>query len=203
MSGPQLTTDAFVLARRPPADAFQSFTLFTPEHGAIFSLHRLSKKNNAAPALDLFDEVSVVLETANQGHTWFVREARLLQRHPSLGRSYDTLRLASALATFIARNPIPEESRQSVYQLLREALAAFATADRPDIVYFKSLYRLARDEGHPLKQHWFPTLPPADRTLVAHLLNQPLSAQTADPASVLRLQRRLDDYLRAHTEILL
>ncbi len=203
MSGPQITTDAFVLTKRPPADAFQTFTLFTPAQGAILAVHRLSKKNAAVPALDLFDEVSVVLETANQGQTWFVREARLVQRHTNLGRNYDTLRLASALSTFIARNPIPEESRESVSQLLREALAAFASSDRPDIVYFKSLYRLARDEGHPLKQHWFPTLPPADRTLVAHLLNQPLSAQTADTASVARLQRRLDDYLRDHTEILL
>ncbi len=203
MPGPQLTTDAFVLTKRPPADAFQTFTLFTPAQGTLLAIHRLSQKNAATTALDLFDEISVVLETANQGHTWFVREARLLQRHPGLGRNYDTLRLASALTTFIARNTIPEESREPVCQLLREALAAFATFDRPDIVYFKSLYRLARDEGHPLKQHWFPTLPPADRALVAHLLNQPLSAQTADPASVLRLQRRLDDYLRAHTEILL
>ena len=155
-----------------------------------------------AVTLDLFDEVALFLETANQGQTWFIKEPRLLTRHAGLGRDYETLRHASALATYIARNPVPEESRERIYQLLRDALAAFATAARPDIVYFKSLYRLARDEGHPVKQQWFPTLPPADRTEVATLLNQPVAAPTTDTATVERLQKRLADYLREHTEIL-
>jgi hypothetical protein len=132
-----------------------------------------------------------------------VKEARLVQRHPGIGASYETLQLACALTAVIARNPVHEDSRLAVAQLLRGAFAAFATAARPDIVYFKSLYRFSRDEGYPLKQQWFPTLPAADRAVVAGLLNQPLAAQTAPPTEVARLQRRLDDYLRGHTEILL
>jgi hypothetical protein len=90
-----------------------------------------------------------------------------------------------------------------VASLLRGAFAAFASGVRPEIVYLKSVYRFARDEGYPLKQQWFPTLPPADRASVATLLNKPLAEQTAEPAVVARLQRRLDDYLRGHTEILI
>ncbi|ATC63271.1 hypothetical protein CMV30_04490 [Nibricoccus aquaticus] len=204
MPGQPLTTDAIVLLKRPPADTFQSLTIFSPTHGTLLALQRLPKKSGPATtvALDLFDEVALFLETANQGQTWFIREPRLLTRHAGLGRDYETLRHASSLATFIARNPVPEESRGRIYQLLRDALAAFATSARPDIVYFKSLYRLARDEGHPVKQQWFPTLPTADRELVATLLNQPVAAQTTDTATVERLQKRLADYLREHTEIL-
>ncbi len=204
MPGQPLTTDAVVLLKRPPADTFQTLTIFSPSHGTLTALQRLPKKSGPANAvtLDLFDEVALFLETANQGQTWFIKEPRLLTRHAGLGRDYETLRHASALATYIARNPVPEESRERIYQLLRDALAAFATAARPDIVYFKSLYRLARDEGHPVKQQWFPTLPPADRTEVATLLNQPVAAQTTDTATVERLQKRLADYLREHTEIL-
>ena len=124
------------------------------------------------------------------------------QRHADLGRSYDALRFASALAALVARNPVEEESRAAVTDLLRGALAAFASGARPDIVYFKSVYRFARGEGYPLKQQWFPTLPSADRTTVATLLNRPLAEQTAEAAAVARLQRRLDEYLRGHTEIL-
>lgn len=199
-----LQTDAFVLLKRPPADSFQSFTLFSPTHGALLALQRVSKKASAtASPLDLFDETALTLESSNQGQTWFIKEARLLVRHTELGRSYETLRHASALAHLVARNAVADESRAIVAALLRQALAAFASGARPDCVWFKSLYRFARDQGYPLKEHWFPTLPAADRADVASLLNQPLSAQTATPAAVARLTARLEEYLRGHTEILL
>lgn len=204
MPAQSLETDAWVLLKRPAADAFQTFTLFSAEHGTLLVLQRILKKAGvpAAP-LDFFDEASLVLESSNQGRTWFVKEAQIIRRHPEIGRSYESLRLASALAALIARNSVHEESRGAVADLLRGALAAFSSATRPDIVYFKSVYRFARDEGYPLKQQWFPTLPSADRAAVATLLNRPLAGQTAEPAAVARLQRRLEEYLRGHTEILL
>ena len=204
MPGLPLQTDAFVLSKRPPADTFQTFNVFSAEHGALLVLQRLAKKSaGTAVALDLFDEASLLLESSNQGRTWFVKETRLVTRHPDLGRSYETLVAASALASLVARNPVPEESRLAVASLLRTALAALATGARPDIVYLKSLYCFARDEGYPLKQQWFPLLPAADRATVAPLLNRPLSDQTAPPAVVHTLQRNLENYLRGHTDILL
>jgi hypothetical protein len=103
----------------------------------------------------------------------------------------------------LARNTVHEESRSKVYLLLREALAALAGTSRPDIVHLKSLYRFARDEGYPIKEHWFPALPAIERDAIATLLNQPVAGQTAEPSLVAKLQRRLEDYLRGHTEILL
>jgi hypothetical protein len=199
-----LATDAFVLVKRPPADAFQTFTLFSADHGALLALQRIPKKSAAtATPLDLFDEVSLLLESSNQGRTWFIKEARLITRHAEMGRSYDALIRASSLAALIARNPVHEESREAVAALLRKAFAAFAAGERPDVIYFKSLYRFARDEGYPLKEQWFPTLPSADREAVALLLNRPLAEQNATPANVTRLQRRLEEYLKGHTEVLL
>lgn len=204
MPGLPLQTDAFVLLKRLPADSFQSFTLFSPSQGTMVVLQRLAKKAaGRSMPLDLFDEVSLHLESSNQGQTWFVKEARILTRHANLGRSYETLRLASELAALVARNAVPEEGRAAVASLLRQALAAFASGARPDLVWFKSLYRFARDEGYPLKEEWFPTLPSADRSDVAALLNQPLAEQIATPEAVARLTRRLEEYLRGHTEILL
>lgn len=204
MPAQSLQTDAFILLKRPPADSFQTYSAFSAEHGPLLILQRIAKKpTSASVALDLFDEVTLLLETSNQGRTWFVKEARLIERHGAIGRSYDALRLASALSSLVARNTVDERSREPVAALLRTAFTAFGSDARPDIVYFKSLYRFARDEGYPLKQQWFPTLPAADRAEVAVLLNRPLSEQTATPALVLRLQRRLEDYLRGHTEVLL
>lgn len=204
MPGRTLQTDAFVLLKRPPADSFQTFTVFSAEHGALLILQRVSKKNSSASVpLDLFDEVSLLLESSNQGQTWFVKEARFQTRHPGIGRGYDALRFASLFAGLIARNPVHEESRAAVARLLRTAFTAFETADRPDIVFFKSLYLFARDEGYPVKQQWIATLTEADRSHAAALLNQPLAEQTAAAPEVARLQRRLEDYLRGHTEVLL
>ncbi len=204
MPAQALQVDAFVLLKQPPADAFQAFNVFAADHGPLFVLQRFGHKSaNAGPALDLFDEACLLLESSNQGRTWFVKEARILARHGEIGRSYEALRLASALASLVARNPVHEDSRAAVADLLRAAFTAFGAGPRPDIVYLKSLYRFARDEGYPVKQQWFPTLPPADRTEVAALLNLPLTDQTASPPVVARLQSRLEDYLRGHTEILL
>lgn len=213
MPGLPLQTDAFVLLKRPPSDAFQGFNVFSGEHGALLVHQRLpknparvrgpSKSSGSAVALDLFDEVSLRLESSNQGQTWFVQEAQLVTRHAQIGRSYETLRAASALAALVARNPVHEDSRVQVAALLRQAFASFAAGARPDLVWFKSLYCFARDEGYPVKQQWFPTLPAADREDVATLLNRPLAEQTATIAAVTRLQHRLEEYLRGHTEILL
>lgn len=167
-------------------------------------MQRISKRPSAnVTNLDLFDEASLQLESSNQGKTWFVKDAQLITRHTTLGRSYETLRHASALASLVARNTVSEESRIPVAALLRQALTSFGSEARPDLVWFKSLYRFARDEGYPLKEEWFPTLPAADRANVATLLNRPLAEQTAETEVVSRLTRRLEDYLRGHTEILL
>ena len=204
MPAQTLATDAFVLLKRPPADAFQSFNVFSADHGPLLVLQRVARKSaTAAVALDLFDEASLQLESSNQRRTWFVKETRLITRSAGIGRSYESLRTASALAALIARNPVHEESRPAVATLLRTVFAALADGARPDVVHFKALYCFARDEGYPLKQQWFPTLPAADREAVAALLNRPLAEQAAAPAAVARLQRRLEEYLGGHTEILL
>jgi hypothetical protein len=203
MPGLSLQTEACVLLKRPPSEKFHLLTVFSAEHGTLPVLQRIAQKATAAAVvLDLFDDAALMLTSSNQGQTWFVQEARVLVRRSAIGRSYDALRLAVAFTSLVARNPGPAESRAQVAALLRQALDAFATAARPDIVHFKSLYCFARDEGFPVKQQWFPALPPADRTIAAGLLNHPLAGQTAAPDHVARLLRLLEDYLRGHTEIL-
>lgn len=203
MPGPSLNTDALVLRPWPPTDTFQSFTVFTPDHGALRVHQRIPGKKPSATylALDLFDDVALVLEGTPSGDAWFVKEARLLTRHSGIGRRYESLLQASSFAQLAARNPGSEESHAAVHALLRTAFTAFASSDRPDIVYLKSLYCFARDEGYPVKQQWFPALPSADRPLAIALINQPLATQTTPPADVTRLLRSLEHYLRTHTEI--
>ena len=207
MPAPSLTTDAFVLLKRPPADAFQSFTVFSLEHGTLTILQRVAKKSAATViALDLFDEASLLLESSNQGRTWFVKEVRLLTRPSGIAKNYEALQLASEFTALLARNPVHEDSRAPVAALLRTALATFATGARPDVVFFKSLYCFARDEGYPVKQQWLAALPKDLRAEADRLLATPIAslepAKDRNPKSEI-LRRRLGEYLRGHTEILL
>ena len=204
MPAQRLHLEAFVLTKRPAADPYQAYLIFSGDHGVLHVLQRISKRPAAGHVqLDLFDEAALDLESSNQGRTWFVREARLVRRWAEIGRSYEALRAASAFTLLISRNPVLDEGVAKTAALLRTALAAFATAERPEIVGFKCLYCFARDEGHPVKQQWFPQLTAADRETVAALLNRPLAEQTADADTVARLQRSLEEYLTGHTEIIL
>jgi hypothetical protein len=151
--------------------------------------------------LDLFDEAEFWLESSNQGRTWFIKEHRHLNRYPGIGRSYDTLKTAAALATLVTRNPVPDDSQIAVCALLRQTFAALDQGARPDLVWFKSLFCFMRDEGLPVKQHWWQLLPAAEREAAAQLLNQPISGQNPEAAFVRHLSKKLEDWLHAETEI--
>ena len=213
MPGQQLQTPAFILAKQPSgADAFEQLTAYAGEHGVLHCLVRMPKattpasgRRGSAPRsegrLDLFDEAELWLESSNQGRTWFIKEHRIIQRHEGIGRSYETLRAAAALSTLISRNPVPDESRDAVAGLLRSSLTALAAGGRPDIVWLKALYCFLRDEGYPVKQHWWPQLTAADRDTAAQILSQPVANQNAEPATVATITRRLEDWVRGETEI--
>ena len=213
MPGQQLQTSALVLAKQPSgSDSFEQMTAYSGEHGVLHILGRIPKSTKPSSArrssspgsegrLDLFDEAELWLESSNQGRTWFIKEHRFIEQRAGIGRSYDTLKAAAALAALVMRNPVPDESRLPIAALLRSSLAALAAGSRPDIVWLKALYCFLRDEGYPVKQQWWPQLAAPDRGTATQLLNQPLAAQTADAPTVIRITRQLEDWVRGETEI--
>ncbi len=204
MPGQQFQTIALLLAREPSgSDSFERLTAFSEEHGLLHCLRRLAKKAATAAAipLDLFDEAELWLESSNQGRTWFIKEHRHLARHPGIGRSYDALKAGAALTTLVTRNPVPDESRTPLAALLRQSFAALDQGARPDLVWFKALFLRLRDEGYPVKEQWWRQLPVTDRAAAAEILNQPLAGQNPAPELVARLTHKLEDWLRAETEL--
>jgi hypothetical protein len=210
--GQQLQTTAFLLARQPSSsDSFEQFTAFSETDGLLHCLRRSprgpapsARRQPASPGqgnLDLFDEVELWLESSNQGRTWFVKEHRHVARHPGIGRSYDALKAAAAVATLVTRNPVPDDSQVPVAALLRQSLGALDQGARPDLVWLKSLYCFLRDEGLPVKQHWWQRLPAADRTTTTQLLGQPIAGQEAAPAAVQKLTHKLEEWIHAETDI--
>lgn len=216
MPSPLHHTEAHLLAQAPHTGDHLVLTCFSPADGLFTALLRplrpapgsslLAPRSSAAPAPDLFDRIALELNHARGGSAsgpWFVREHRILARHAGIGRDYATLAAASRLARVVIKNPVPEDSRSAVDALLAQAFSAFARPGaRPDLVFFKSLYCLARDEGLPLKQHWLPALPPGDRTLVASALSLPSDSPDAPPSQDLaRLTKRLEAYLTTEADL--
>jgi hypothetical protein len=203
MPGQQLTTTAFVLGRQPTgSDTFEQLTAFSEEHGVLLCLRRLSTKPaTSVPPLDLFDEAELALESSSQGRTWFIKEHRHLHRFPGVGRSYDALCAAASLAALVSRNPIPDESRAPIAALLRQSLGSLEAGARPDLVWLKALFVFLRDEGYPVKQHWWQQLASSDRDAAAQILNQPIAGQNPDAALVAQLTKRLETWVAGDTEI--
>ncbi len=201
MPARQLHTSAFVLGRQAGgADNFEHLALFSGEHGLLAALQRITKKGATTPA-DLLDEAEFSLESRNEGRTWFVREHRLTHRPVAIGASYEALRCASAIARLVRQNPISAESRPAVAGLLRQSFAALAGGHRPDLVWLKSLYCFARDEGLPVKQQWWQQLGEADRAAAQEILNKPLAGQSPPPPAITRLVQRLEHWIAAETDI--
>jgi recombinational DNA repair protein (RecF pathway) len=202
--GQQLQTTAFLLARQPSSsDSFEQFTAFGGDHGLLHCLQRSARASASRNQvhLDLFDEAEFWLESSNQGRTWFIKEHRPVIRHAGIGRSYDALRAAAAVATLVTRNPVPEDSQAPVAALLRQSFGALDQGARPDLVWFKALFCFLRDEGLPVKQHWWAQLPAAEREAAARILNQPIAGQNLEKTSVAGLVTKLENWLHAETEI--
>jgi hypothetical protein len=206
--GPLHPTEIHVLAKATHAGDQLILTGFSPDDGLLTALLRLPRAGApaASPTPDLFDRLALTLEHGRgspAGGPWFVREHRLLIRHAAIGRSYESLAAASRLARVITRNPGAQDTRAGIDALLTRAFAAFARpAARPDLVFFKSLYVYARDEGLPLKEEWLPLLPPADRDIAAAALALPADAPTAPAtADLARLTQNLASYLAAEHDL--
>jgi hypothetical protein len=203
-AAPSLQIEAYVLRVAAHAGDFTRLELFSATEGFLHAMLR-EPSAKLGPAPDLFDRLALTLDRGRAGATGpcFVRELRLLTRHAEIGRDYAALSAASRLARLVARNPVPAESRAAVERLLEVAFAAFARPSaRADVVYWKSLYVLAREEGHPLKQQWLATLPPADAALAAALLPARPEEAQATPEEVARLTRRLEAYLSEQADFI-
>ena len=204
MPGQQIQTTAYLLDRQPTgADAFESWTAFSAEHGLLHCLRRLAKKSDATAATppDLFDEAELWLESSNQGRTWFLKEHRHTARHPGIGRSYEALRTAAALSRLLIRNPVSDDSRGPITLLLRQTFGALDQGARPDLVWLKALFCFLRDEGYPVKQQWWQLLPPADREAAARILNQPLAGQDPSADAAARVVQNLELWVAGETEL--
>lgn len=167
-----------ILRLAPSGESFLKMDVLSPEHGTFLCLKRISKKSQQQTTPDLFDTADIQLETSKQGTARFVREYQLLKRREAIGRSYHSLRHASEFSALIARNGPHMAEPEALFELVERTLNAFAEGKAPEVVHLKAVYMLLKSEGYPIRESWWPSLPPPLRNAAITLINEPSPEKT-------------------------
>ncbi len=203
-SVPYQSVNAFVLARESSGESMLRLHLFTRESGPLVAYRRRRPSRTAGATVtpDLFDRIEAVLETRNEGRTWFVKEDTVSRRFPGIGRAYETLDYTSRFARLVSRNPCPEEAAPRLFRDVETAFSAWEAGGPPALVFLKALYLYARDEGFPVRQDWLQGLPAARRASATALIRQPLAELPgAARGQAETLADSLQAWLRDHHEL--
>ncbi len=202
MAGAAVQVSGIILKREPSGEKFERLYLLARERGLVALLMRRPGAKSSSSLPDIFDQVDLLVDDRPGSDFSFVREVRILRKRTALGASYPALTRASEFALILHRN-LPRDIRaEGIYELFETALDAWERGLQPDIVFFKSLYLLARGEGYPILQEWLNQLPDPGRREARSLVNLPVRDQTLDPKQVKAWVARLKHYIAHHTDIL-
>lgn len=194
--------EALVLKTEPSGESFLKLYVLTEESGIFLCMKRVSKKANTATSPDLFDTAAILLETSQQGTMRFVKEYQLKQRRDSIGHSYRSLRHASRLSQLLVTNASHMPESAVLYTLAQRAFDAFAAGKAPEVVLFKSIYLLLKDEGYPVRESWWPTLRADLRESTKRLLSEPSPSHIEKPErnTCECIEQHLTQWMRQQTD---
>lgn len=193
-----------VLRIEATGESYLKIHLLGPDDGLEVCLKRVSRKKiSSNPTPDLFDTAEIELEYSKQGTMRFVKEYQLVERRSSIGQSYQHLQRASAFCNLLVRNGTHLPDQHALYQLTNRCLNAFNERSTPAIVYLKSLFVLLKEEGFPVREDWWPKLPPSLKTDAKFMLENPCPEtveQSLDDTCV-RTIEHLHHWIQRETEI--
>lgn len=202
MPGRPISTEGFVLSKTASGETHLRYQVFSEEHGLILCLKRQTAKSPPKAQPDLFDHAALDLEQPQDSRTYFIRDYRVLRRHAAIGGDYRTLVYASQFAAMLVKNLTHLERFEKTYRVCGQALDHWDKESRPEVVFFKSVYLFAREEGYPVKEDWWRRLPKKERETATAVLKAPVDEQTSSKESVEGLVARLKGWLGGHTDIL-
>jgi hypothetical protein len=165
---------ALLLRKEHSGESFLKLHLLCPENGIQLCLKRVSSKASHQGAQpDLFDTAEVRINPSKQGTANFVADFRVILRRSRIGQSYERLRYASDFANLLILNGTHMAEIPALYLLAERSLDAFTERNTPSVVFLKSVYLLLKDEGYPVRESWWPALPPKLRALTRELIQAP------------------------------
>jgi recombinational DNA repair protein (RecF pathway) len=197
--------EALVLQTEPSGESFLKLHVLTAESGIFLCLKRTSKKPGTSAKPDLFDQAVNYLESSQQGTMRFVKEYQLIRRREAIGQNYRSLRNACRLSQLLVTNAAHMPESERLLELTAQAFDAFAEGKAPEVVLFKSLYLLLKDEGYPVRESWWPMLRADLRGRAKDLLQQPAPLQIDDDTreACERIEQHLTHWMRHQTDLII
>ena len=197
--------EALVLKTEPIGESFLKVHLLTTDSGIYLCLKRIPKKAIDSSLPDIFDQAFIKLETSQQGTMRFVKEYRISKRREQIGHDYKILSSASYLSQLLVNNAAHLPESKTLFNLATRSFDAFAAGKVPEIVLLKSLYLILTNEGFPVRESWWPSIPSNLHSLAKSLLHQsaPLQIEADEKKRCQGICDHLILWMRLHTDLIL
>ena len=196
--------ESLVLKTAPSGESFLKLYLLTIRNGVFLCLKRIPKKALHSSIPDIFDQALITLETSQQGTMRFVKEYQITQRREQIGHNYRSLSSASFFSQLLVSNAAHLPESKTLFNLTARSFDAFAAGKVPEIVLLKSLYLVLTNEGFPVRESWWPTVP-SDLTSLAKRQLQTSAPMQIDASEKKHCQGICDhliDWMRLHTDLI-
>jgi hypothetical protein len=173
-----LTKNCIVIGLEKGTERFSRVQLFSDDEGYLQALRRKSTRRAGTLQLDLFQSVEVVLEQKAGYELSFLKECHIVVERQTIATHYSAFDCASRFCRAIQLNARHMEHPESIYLLLGQSLDAWNEKPIPHATLLKALFKLASQEGFPVRERWLPQHNPADVATIRTILGLPLQSLT-------------------------
>lgn len=196
--------ESLVLKTAPSGESFLKLYLLTIQNGVFLCLKRIPKKALHSSIPDIFDQALITLETSQQGTMRFVKEYQITQRREQIGHNYRSLSSASFFSQLLVSNAAHLPESKTLFNLTARSFDAFAAGKVPEIVLLKSLYLVLTNEGFPVRESWWPTVPSNLTSLAKRQLqaSTPMQIDAGEKKHCQGICDHLIDWMRLHTDLI-
>jgi hypothetical protein len=196
--------ESLVLKTAPSGESFLKLYLLTIQNGVFLCLKRIPKKALHSSIPDIFDQALITLETSQQGTMRFVKEYQITQRREQIGHNHRSLSSASFFSQLLVSNAAHLPESKTLFNLTARSFDAFAAGKVPEIVLLKSLYLVLTNEGFPVRESWWPTVPSNLTSLAKRQLqaSAPMQIDAGEKKHCQGICDHLIDWMRLHTDLI-
>lgn len=191
----EISSTAIIIGIEHHSERFDKVHVFEEEEGYLCLLKRKSTKKMARNNLDLFETVELSFQRKTSNDIGFIKESTQIKSHTNIGKSYDAFDYASKFCRAIHLNAKHMANPPGVYELIELSLDAWNHKPNPEITYFKAIYRLASEDGFPVKEDWLQRLKKADFIFAKSVLFQPVDSQKTPKKQLIPLADDLIHWL--------
>tara|TARA_B100001778_G_scaffold325113_1_gene320227 strand:+ start:258 stop:881 length:624 start_codon:yes stop_codon:yes gene_type:complete len=175
MSQSQAIYEITVLKINQTSENFSKIDYISAEEGLSSCLTRNPKKSSTKAKPDLFDTAQITFDQKGPSKPKFLTEYAPSLKRSKIGSSYRQLEFACKYSNFLLDNATHVPDPKELYRLGVTALNAFELGHKAEIILLKALYNFLKNEGFPVQESWWVSVPEKHKATAESLLTASLS----------------------------